>query len=113
FLGNRDDGGLIVGSVAPTGRTFSLRASVPNSANGGRDFVAYAVSAANGQETSVSVPVFIGAAPTPTPVSSNSPAPRPLSETVASTCHAGPAAVAPASTDNTAALSPLPLPANL
>ena len=41
-----------------------LRPTCRNSENGGRDFVAYAYAMGSGQETSVSVPVFIGAAPT-------------------------------------------------
>jgi len=109
FLGSRDDGGVILGSVAPTGRAFSVRASVPNTANGSRDFVAYAFSAADGQQTSVSIPVFIGAAPTPTPTSSTSTARRALTSTTESTCRT----VAPATSDNVPAFRPLPLPSNL
>jgi hypothetical protein len=75
FLGERDNGGLFLGSTAPaagpSGQLFQIKATLPNSANGGRDFVAYAY-ALNGQETSVVVPVFVGAAPTPTPRPSTS-----------------------------------------
>jgi hypothetical protein len=86
FLGTRDNGGLFLGSTAPAAGPglFQVKATLPSSANGGRDFVAYAYSAA-GQETSVVVPVFVGAAPTPTPVSSNL-TPVALVETTSSTC---------------------------
>ena len=46
---------------------FAVKASIPNSISGGHDFVAYARSALTGEETVVSVPVFVGAAPTATP----------------------------------------------
>src|SRR5262245_746035 len=74
FLGPRNSGGLIIGSGVPVGREFQITADVPSSMNGGRDFVAYA-QAANGDEASVSVPVFIGAAPTATPTTSTAAAP--------------------------------------
>jgi len=72
FLGSRDNGGLFIGSTVPVEKQFRVTAAVPSSANGGRDLVAYAYSSVNGQETSVSVPVFIGAAPTATPTTSSS-----------------------------------------
>jgi hypothetical protein len=104
FLGQRDSGGLFVGSVAPSQGAFQIKASLPNTANGGRDFVAYAYSSVNAQQTSVSVPVFIGAAPTPTPTGSSATAPAPRGETTQSTC-----AVSPAET-SVAAFRPLPVP---
>jgi hypothetical protein len=73
FLGSRDDGGILLGSGVPgangvmNARAFSVKASIPNSISGGHDFVAYARSALTGEETVVSVPVFVGAAPTATP----------------------------------------------
>ena len=67
FLGARDSGGVIVGSAAPANPVFEIMADIPNATTGGRDFVAYAYSTVNGHESSVSVPVFIGAAPTATP----------------------------------------------
>jgi len=103
FLGQRDTGGLFLGSAVPSGQSFSVKASVPNSSNGGRDFVAYAYSA-SGQQTSVSVPIFVGAAPTPTPTGTSA-RPVALSETVSSTCGS---VVTPAQT-NPAAFQPLPL----
>jgi hypothetical protein len=117
FLGQRDSGGVFLGSALPaanagsTSRTFSIKASVPNSANGARDFVAYAISGVDGQQTSVTVPVFVGAAPTPTPIVAGSTAPLPvaLTATTASTCHAGTTVSAP-SGETVAAFRPLPLP---
>jgi hypothetical protein len=97
FLGNRDAGGLFLGSAVPgqgasdftagselamTG--FAITTTVPNIANGGHDFVGYAYSP-NGQETSVSVPIFVGAPPVPTPQTSTSPAPIPLVSTTTHT----------------------------
>jgi hypothetical protein len=86
---------------------------VPNTANGQRDFVAYVVSSVDGQQTSVSVPVNVGAVPSPTPVvaGSTAPAPRPLTATTVSTCH-GDGTVAPADS-SAAAFRSLPLTANL
>jgi hypothetical protein len=68
FLDNRDSGGLPLGSAAPAdNRTFKIKVTVPSMANGGHSFVAYAHSSVTGQETVVSVPIFVGVAPTPTP----------------------------------------------
>jgi hypothetical protein len=73
FIGSRDSGGIMVGSGVPgangatDARAFSVKASIPSSVSGGHDFVAYARSALTGEETVVSVPVFVGAAPTATP----------------------------------------------
>jgi len=68
FIGNRDAGGIALGSVevgAPG--VFRAQVTIPDSIAGGHDFYAYAQSSVTGRETAVSVPVFIGAAPTPTP----------------------------------------------
>jgi hypothetical protein len=75
FLGARDSGGVIIGSAAPASPVFEIMADIPDATTGGRDFVAYTYSTANGHETSVSVPVFIGAAPTATPTGSSAAAP--------------------------------------
>jgi len=48
-------------------RVFNTTVHIPTSANGLRNFVAYARSSLTGLETKVSVPVFIGASPSPTP----------------------------------------------
>src|SRR6185312_17116943 len=76
--------------------SWAITATVPNIGNGGRDFVAYAY-ANNGQETTVSVPVFVGAPPAATPQTSTSAAPIPLTSTTTHT------ACAP--TDSTAAMA--------
>jgi hypothetical protein len=93
FLGSRDTGGMFLGSAVPGTSTMSnprawqVKASLPDNANGSRDFVAYAVSSVTGQQTSVSVPVFIGASPTPTPSGTGTaPTPVPFAETTTSTC---------------------------
>jgi hypothetical protein len=81
FLGNRDAGGIFLGSGVPgqSGQLnptpgsllamggFTTQVTVPSQTRGGMTFFAYAHSSITGQETVVSVPVFVGAAPTPTP----------------------------------------------
>lgn len=67
FLDDRDSGGTILGSIVPVDGTFTATVTFPASASGGHDFVAYAHSTVTGQETKVSVPIYVGAAPTPTP----------------------------------------------
>jgi len=67
FLDSRDSGGIHLGTVAPVNGNFTLKITIPASAFGGHDFVAYAQSSVTGQETQVSNPIYIGAAPTPTP----------------------------------------------
>jgi hypothetical protein len=71
FLDSRDEGGLFMGSAAPnTGGAqlgaFIARLTVPTNASGGHNFVAYAHSTVSNQESSVSVPIFVGIAPSPT-----------------------------------------------
>ena len=81
FLGSREQGGTFLGSAVP-GQSAELNATpgsllamggfvtkvtVPSQIHGGMTFFAYAHSSITGQETVVSVPVFVGAAPTPTP----------------------------------------------
>jgi hypothetical protein len=67
FVGSRDAGGMEIGSGTPQSGNFVITAKVPSNISGGNDFVAYAHSALTGQETIVTVPVFLGAEPTPTP----------------------------------------------
>lgn len=67
FLDDRDTGGMVLGAVAPVNGQFTLTVKIPTSAAGGHMFTAYAYSSTTGQESKVSVPVYIGAAPTPTP----------------------------------------------
>jgi hypothetical protein len=86
FLGDRNAGGLFLGSAVP-GQSAELNAAqgsllamggfvtkvtVPSQIKGGTTFFAYATNAVTGQETVVSVPVFVGAGPTPTPRPSTS-----------------------------------------
>jgi hypothetical protein len=90
FLGERDDGGLFLAEATPgaglTDRDFSTKVTFPTSANGGRNFVAYAYSSVTGEQTSESVPVYVGAPPTATPITSNAPTPVPLTSTIQSNC---------------------------
>jgi hypothetical protein len=100
FLGPRDSGGIFVASTTPgqgssSSRAFEVKGTIPSTAMGGRDFVAYAYSAVDSQVTTVTVPVFVGAAPTPTPSSSTALTPVPLTETTTSSCQ-GSSTVAPA-----------------
>src|SRR6185312_1190102 len=76
FLGDRDSGGAFLGTAIPGSatsgaNTWQASLTIPGNGSGGRNFVAYAISSVSGQETSMSVPVFIGAAPTPTPTGTN------------------------------------------
>ena len=98
FLGQRDSGGVILGSVVPQGdRQWSIKATLPSNLTGGHDFVAYAYSSVDGQETSISVPVFVGAAPTPTPIPSagSSTTPVVLTSSSHSSCAGGSSAEVP------------------
>jgi hypothetical protein len=82
FLGSRDGGGEFLGSAVPglnnTGLNatpgsllsmggFVTKVTVPTQTKGGVTFYAYAHNSLTGQETVVTVPVFVGAQPTPTP----------------------------------------------
>jgi hypothetical protein len=94
FLGQRDSGGLFLGAATPgedssNPRAFSVKVTLPDTVNGGRDFVAYAYSTVTGNTSSESVPVFVGAAPTATPITSNAPTPVPLTSSTQSTCLGG------------------------
>lgn len=86
FLGNRDAGGIFLGSAVP-GQSAELNATpgsllamggfvtkvtVPSQIKGGTTFFAYATNSVTGEETIVSQPVFVGAPPTPTPRPSTS-----------------------------------------
>jgi hypothetical protein len=102
FLGERDQGGLFLGSAVPgtaagqDARAWSLEVTVPSNLNHGVDFAAYAQSSVSGAETAVTFPVFVGTQPrtvglvTPTPVPD-------LTPVVTNNCPGGtPAASAPA-----------------
>jgi hypothetical protein len=90
FLGARDAGGQFLGSGMPgTGQTsdpaaFTVRVTIPTTLNRGVDFAAYAIGT-NGQQTSDTFQVFVGAPATRGPVAP-SPTPIPTAETVSSTC---------------------------
>lgn len=91
FVGNRDLGGTEVGVAVPRAGMFEVTAKLPTNVTGGTSFFAYAHSAISGQETSVSVPVFVGAAPTPTPRPGNGAAATPVVPAVAQVTCAPPA----------------------
>ncbi len=67
FIGERDSGGMFLGSVTPANGLFSTKLTIPTALAGGHDLCVYA-RAANGQETELEVPIFVGSAPTPTPM---------------------------------------------
>jgi hypothetical protein len=67
FIGERDSGGMFLGSATPANGLFSTKLTIPTALAGGHDLCVYA-STANGQETELEVPIHIGSAPTPTPV---------------------------------------------
>jgi hypothetical protein len=87
FLGERDQGGTILGSAIPgqtlpgqavsNPRMFNVEVQVP-ALNRGLDFAAYAISSVTGQQSAVTFPVYVGvpatnsgATPTPVPTTSN------------------------------------------
>jgi hypothetical protein len=95
FLGERDQGGTILGSATPgdsasgNARAFQVQITIPDIIRHD-DFVAYAYSAINSAQTSVAIPVNLGAAPTPTPVSNPIPvSPVQLTDTVQTQCASG------------------------
>jgi hypothetical protein len=89
FLGARDQGGTFLGSGIPgTGAggnpaAWSVEVTVPNLGRGA-DFAAYAIGA-NGQETTITFPVFVGAEPTRSATGAT-PTPVPQTQTFFSTC---------------------------
>jgi len=89
FLGERDQGGMFLGSATPgtvaggSPDAFSIEVSVPNLGKG-VDFAAYAIGD-NGQQTAITFPVFVGSQPANT-TGAATPTPIPTSETVTSTC---------------------------
>jgi hypothetical protein len=92
FLGERDLGGIFLGSAIPgttasgNPRDFSVEVTIPSGINHGLDFAAYAVSSVTGQETSVTFPIFVGVPPTRSVGAT--PTPIPTTQTVANTCRA-------------------------
>ena len=108
FIGNRDDGGVLLASAPVSGRQYEVKGTVPSNITGSHDFFAYAVSSVTGQQTSISFPIYLGAPPTPTPSSATAPTPVPMTETRLSTCSA-PAAAAPAAAPATSVQAPAPV----
>jgi hypothetical protein len=89
FLGARDQGGTFLGSGVPgTGpgsspAAFTVKVTVPDLGRGA-DFAAYAIGD-NGQETTITFPVFVGNTPVNTSGLST-PTPVPQTQTHTSTC---------------------------
>ena len=82
FLGNRDAGGLFLGTAMPGASInpldadpssrlalsgYAIRAEVPSSVNGSHTLYVYAHSSVANKEAIVSIPVNVGAPPSPTP----------------------------------------------
>jgi hypothetical protein len=86
FLGERDQGGTVLGSAIPgdngNPRFFSLEVQVPK-LNRGVDFAAYAISSVTGQETAITFPVFVGV---PTTNGITTPTPVPTTMNMTNTC---------------------------
>jgi hypothetical protein len=88
FLGPRDQGGTFLGSGLPGSgqagpNSWSVTVTIPDWGRGG-SFNAYAIGA-NGQESSIGFPVFVGTVPARNPVGAT-PTPIPQNVTTASTC---------------------------
>lgn len=69
FLGERESGGIFLGSATPGSggagsnpNAFTVELQIPKPSHA-IDFVAYAVSSVTNQQTTVTVPVFVGASP--------------------------------------------------
>jgi hypothetical protein len=66
FLGNRDEGGMLLGTATLAPAVFgepgawTLTATFPGDISGGATIFVYALSAVSGQEAIVSVPVIVG-----------------------------------------------------
>jgi len=89
FLGARDQGGTFLGTGVPgTGQagptSWSVKVTIPDWGRGS-SFAAYAIGA-NGQESSILFPVFVGTVPPRTGVGAT-PTPIPQTVTIASSCH--------------------------
>jgi plastocyanin len=139
FLGNRDDGGLLIGTTslaAPAG-SWTLTATIPANMSGGQDLFVYGTSSVSGQEAFVSIPVVVGealpnisvsnvaesfcptvvtpAAPVNPPVAAPAPQPAPpLPQPIAPpTPQPAPPAPQPAPPANSPAAVPAPAPVQL
>jgi plastocyanin len=104
FLGNRDQGGTLIGSAAvgatpgglPTG--WSLTTAIPANISGGQSLFVYGASSVSSQEAFVSIPIVVGEA---LPIIS-------VSEQAASFC---PVVVGPAAPAKPPVVVPTPAPA--
>jgi hypothetical protein len=68
FNGRREEGGRFMGSGAPgPGGAFAIKATVNANMNGANTLAVYAHSSVTGQDSVVTIPVFLGSPPTPTP----------------------------------------------
>jgi hypothetical protein len=67
FLGDREAGGLHLGTVAPVNGAFNMQVTIPQTMSGGVDLCAYAYSSMTGKESEIAVPIYLGAPPMPTP----------------------------------------------
>src|ERR1051326_300825 len=82
FLGERDQGGIFLGSAVPGNaagedpRAWSIEVTVPSNFNRSVDFVAYAQSSVSAAETTVTFPVFVGTEPKPAGVVTPTPVPN-------------------------------------
>jgi len=68
FLGDRDNGGMILGSTQPQlsgdmPGAFTLTATLPDDTTGGQSLYFYGISALSGQEAVVEVPIALGTSP--------------------------------------------------
>jgi hypothetical protein len=74
FLGNRNDGGMLIGNAVftvggPIG-AWTLETSIPDNVTGGGSIFVYSLSSITGEEASVGVPVMIASqAPANIPIS--------------------------------------------
>lgn len=66
FVDDRDAGGTLLETTVPSDGTFTMTVKIPTTLTGGHELVAYAYASSTGQETKVSVPIYLGTAPTPT-----------------------------------------------
>jgi hypothetical protein len=63
FIGNRDAGGMFVGSATfstMSPDSWSMLASIPNGISGGQDLFMYATSSVTGQQAVLDVPIVVG-----------------------------------------------------
>jgi hypothetical protein len=113
FLGERDQGGLFLGSAVPGSsgtdpRAWSVEVTIPSNFDHNVDFAAYADSSVTGSETTVTIPIVVGTLPksvglvTPTPVVN-------LSATVTNNCRTISPSTAPATSATSASATAVPM----